>query len=836
MKTPKRTGRLFAALLCLILIVGLLPVSVFAAKDKFKNQDTVKLEPDKSSVISEVKLTGIDKPVHRGTGDTTLDTNDFRVSVGEVEWLNQSGSKMNGPFEYGKQYVLSFYLFVSNAYDFAKDTSHPLATPDKPMPAVTVTVDGIKATVLPDYGRNSFMRCLKASVLYTCDKKVTLNEVSLVLTEPAAGGYIDYEAGYNGSGYQSAAVNDDYNKNGIAWRVAGGSWLPAATRSFGPNEAYQAQVRLVAENGYEFAVDANGNSLLAARINSKTAEVKANRTEAILTYTFPKTGKLTRSAASVFGIDMPKVGMTPDYEPSTVDDSCVLADYSNATTKKGISWYCETDKKTIATNAKFEADKVYTVQITLWTTDKYEFAYSGGNVNVQGYINGEAAAVSSRDASEVTLSYTFPKTVEEKHVCSPLKVDEYKATCKEEGKKSYYYCPECGKSFEDSACTKEIADVNAWGVIAKLEHTGGKAACDNRAICKNCGERYGELAPHKFGTGWDYTDALGHARTCKVCGAPDTLQPHSGGTASCGEVAKCAECKAEYGEVMQHQWTDGWTYTDAKGHAHKCSLCGDHDTVQAHTGGTATCMEQAACAECGVKYGKTGEHVWSTGWDYKTAAGHAHLCTVSGCGAHDDVVKHTPGAAATETTEQLCTVCSFIIAPKISHVHETVKVDEVKATCTTAGRKAYYTCKSCDGIFENSSGSKVVSDPDSLIVPASGHKESKWKSDADIHWKECTVKGCGVVIEGTNLGHEFGKNDKCTICNYKREAAGTVAVTMETEQLLTPDDQTPPAQTTLTAPAVDQTVMWVIVGAAVAVAAVCMIVMTVVLVKKGKKE
>ena len=155
---------------------------------------------------------------------------------------------------------------------------------------------------------------------------------------------------------------------------------------------------------------------------------------------------------------------------------------------------------------------------------------------------------------------------------------------------------------------------------------------------------------------------------------------------------------------------------------------------------------------------------------------------------------------------------------------------------TTAGRKAYYTCKSCDGIFENSSGSKAVSDPDSLIVPASGHKESKWKSDADIHWKECTVKGCGVVIEGTNLGHEFGKNDKCTICNYKREAAGTVAVTMETEQLLTPDDQTPPAQTTPTAPAVDQTVMWVIVGAAVAVAAVCMIVMTVVLVKKGKKE
>lgn len=189
-------------------------------------------------------------------------------------------------------------------------------------------------------------------------------------------------------------------------------------------------------------------------------------------------------------------------------------------------------------------------------------------------VNGKNAEVSSRTNEEVTLYYTFPKIAEHKH--SPLKVDEVNATCKEAGKKAYYFCPECGKNFEDAKCTKEIADINSWGKIEKLEHTGGKATCENRAICKNCGEYYGELAEHSFGSAWDYKDASGHAHKCKVCGINDTIISHSGGTAKCGGLAKCAECKAEYGEVMQHQWSETPNYTDKNGHAHKWKS--DEDT------------------------------------------------------------------------------------------------------------------------------------------------------------------------------------------------------------------------------------------------------------------
>ena len=33
------------------------------------------------------------------------------------------------------------------------------------------------------------------------------------------------------------------------------------------------------------------------------------------------------------------------------------------------------------------------------------------------------------------------------------------------------------------------------------------------------------------------------------------------------------------------------------------------------------------------------------------------------------------------------------------------------------------------------------------------HTPSDWKSDADNHWKECTVVGCGVIIEGSKAAH-----------------------------------------------------------------------------------
>ena len=70
---------------------------------------------------------------------------------------------------------------------------------------------------------------------------------------------------------------------------------------------------------------------------------------------------------------------------------------------------------------------------------------------------------------------------------------------------------------------------------------------------------------------------------------------------------------------------------------------------------------------------------------------------------------------------------------------------------------------------------------DSVILAATGHSVSDWKSDHTDHWKECTVVGCGVIIEGSKAAHTAGewiidtpatattsgsKHKECTVCGY----------------------------------------------------------------------
>ena len=101
-------------------------------------------------------------------------------------------------------------------------------------------------------------------------------------------------------------------------------------------------------------------------------------------------------------------------------------------------------------------------------------------------------------------------------------------------------------------------------------------------------------------------------------------------------------------------------------------------------------------------------HSYTTQNGYKAAEGHANTCS---CGAKDTVTPHTPGAPATETTDQVCTVCDFIIVPKTGHIHKNnlTPVAETPAGCTVDGNKAYYEC-SCGKYFEDDSAVNEIAD------------------------------------------------------------------------------------------------------------------------------
>ena len=115
------------------------------------------------------------------------------------------------------------------------------------------------------------------------------------------------------------------------------------------------------------------------------------------------------------------------------------------------------------------------------------------------------------------------------------------------------------------------------------------------------------------------------------------------------------------------------------------------------------------------------------------------------------------------------------------HTHNLTLVAAKAATCTTAGNSAYYTCDGCDKWFADATGSVEITDKTSVKIPATGHTAgTEWKSDDTNHWHECTVAGCGVIIESTKSAHTASdwiidtpatattagtKHKECTVCH-----------------------------------------------------------------------
>ena len=113
------------------------------------------------------------------------------------------------------------------------------------------------------------------------------------------------------------------------------------------------------------------------------------------------------------------------------------------------------------------------------------------------------------------------------------------------------------------------------------------------------------------------------------------------------------------------------------------------------------------------------------------------------------------------------------------HTHNLTLVAAKAATCTTAGNSAYYTCDGCDKWFADATGSVEITDKTSVKIPAPGHTAgTEWKSDDTNHWHECTVAGCGVIIESTKSAHDYGSDNVCDTCGYNKTVPHTHNLTL----------------------------------------------------------
>ena len=154
--------------------------------------------------------------------------------------------------------------------------------------------------------------------------------------------------------------------------------------------------------------------------------------------------------------------------------------------------------------------------------------------------------------------------------------------------------------------------------------------------------------------------------------------------------------------------------------------------AKGHTpGAEATCTSNQTCTVCKAELAPVKAHT----------PGAAATCTApqkcTVCSKElAPVVPHTPGAAATCTEPQKCTVCSSETAPALGHTPEVVAGKA--ATCTDKGLTEGSKCSVCDEVLK-----------EQTEIAATGHSFGEWKEKQAATRQEDgidarTCSACGV--------------------------------------------------------------------------------------------
>ena len=220
-------------------------------------------------------------------------------------------------------------------------------------------------------------------------------------------------------------------------------------------------------------------------------------------------------------------------------------------------------------------------------------------------------------------------------------------------------------------------------VFHKAQHSGGTATCTQRATCTVCGAEYGDVLGHDFTTSWTHDDNE-HWKQCSRCDAKDDVSPHTwdNGTITtaptCTKAGErtytCTECGATKIEPIPatgHSWKSEWT-SDATHHWYECDNKNCDVTDNAgkkgyaeHSGGKATCTQNAVCEICKASYGSLDPNNHT---DLKHIDAKAATAAEEGNIAYwycDGCKKYFSDAAATKEITKAATVTAKL-PPKIT--------------------------------------------------------------------------------------------------------------------------------------------------------------------------
>ena len=372
-----------------------------------------------------------------------------------------------------------------------------------------------------------------------------------------------------------------------------------------------------------------------------------------------------------------------------------------------------------------------------------------------GYVI-KAALGHTHNFNQKNTSETYLKSAA---TCTKKAVYYYSCTCGEKGTETF----ESGETAPHSYSTEWSSDeTNHWHKCANCDAVADKAAhrydnaCDT--TCNDCGKT--RETSHSFGKEW-YKNSEKHWHECSVCHTKKDEAAHIYDNACDKDCNICGQTRE-----VTHSYSEVWSY-DETNHWHECSVCHTKKDETPHTYDNAC---DTTCNDCG----KTREitHSYGEAWS-SDETNHWHECSV--CHTKKDEAAHIPGAEATETTAQTCTVCGYVIKAPLGHTHRPTIVKRVEPTCEKAGNIEHYKC-SCGKLYYDAAATKEITNAAKIILSATGHaRGGDWKYSEIYHWHECAVCGERMDTAFHRAGAEATETtpQTCAVCGYvMKEALG----------------------------------------------------------------
>lgn len=293
------------------------------------------------------------------------------------------------------------------------------------------------------------------------------------------------------------------------------------------------------------------------------------------------------------------------------------------------------------------------------------------------------------------------------------------------------------------------------------------------------------VCQHNWNSTWS-SDLYSHWHECSICKGKGDIAAHTYDQETVNEQYKASSatclsgttyymscvCGAKGADTFEIGDKDpdnhsgilnnDWKSNDTN-HWKEYACCRAHAEEAAHSGGTATCQNKAVCSTCNKPYGDLASHVPASTWS-KDASGHWHACQTPNCNEKLAFTAHTPGPAATEDAPQLCTVCSYELAPALEHTHDWgawISKGDGTHTRTCSKDPSHTETNACSGGIATCQSSAICA----VCNTAYGAK------DMTNHTGGTEVRGS---VEATTSTESYTGDTYCKGCNNKLADGKTI--------------------------------------------------------------